>query len=500
MLSSLSLAADEPALRLSGKGWFQFGHIAHSSDTLSEEYNYNKNWLQSAGAQLTVQAVIGKHWEGAAGLGGFQIHRGQGNESEARAIRIGFHPYVTQARFSYFVGPPQEPILKANVGLFPFQYNTDATNLGSYLFRGPVYPGTLISEFESLEIDTSVANILGIDIHGKLFDLWKNDLILKSETQFKPLFDLSLACVTSVNIANILEIGAGVNAYRLFAFKKELTDLTDRETLIEQQENEVYQPYDRKYTYVRTYTGAVDANGNPVGALPAGVDTIMTSDRWIVVTDDTTFLSLRGVKLMGRFSFDPKPLIGSSRLGPNDLKLYAEAAVLGVKDYPGVYDNIMERIPIMGGFCIPTFGFFDRCAVEVEWYGAPYRNDYYKLEEYLSPIPTSSRQQYRYYPDTLYLSDGSVEKVVVRAGNDTTDVAWGEPYDAQNMVADNIKWSLYLRKTFRDHIAISFQIANDHYRPSHNLIGGDRRSPARFDEAFTTLKDFYVMMRFGYFF
>jgi hypothetical protein len=477
VLVSWVMAQEEVGLSISGKGWFQFGHVFHSSDSLTPAYNYNHNWAQGTGAQLTVSAKLGEHWSGAAGIGGFQSHLGQGDEVSANLVQSGFVPYVTQAQFTFSLTADEATPFCVTAGLFPFQYNTDVKNLGAYLFRGPVYPGYVYSEFEAIDLDTTVANMLGAKLHSTLFGIWKNDLIIRSETEFRPILDFSVGYITSVNIARVLEVGAGVNFYRLLASKPELTDLTDTSLFVPagvRESDPVNHPYERDFTYVSG--------------------------------EDTLRLSHRGTKVMGRLSFDPKPLIGSDRFGPNDLKLYAEGAVIGLDDKNGLYASIMDRVPIMGGFNIPTFGLLDVCALEVEWYGAKFRNDYYKLQQWLSPVPPSNRYEYFYSPDTIYADDGSVDRVVVGVGDeqtgkhDTTDVPWGEPFDSQNMVADNIKWSLYLSRTLREHIAISLQIANDHYRPAHHATGLERLRASRFDEACTTLRDFYMMLRIGFVF
>ena len=49
-----------------------------------------------------------------------------------------------------------------------------------------------------------------------------------------------------------------------------------------------------------------------------------------------------GVKLMARAAFDPKPLFGieeHEQFKDADLKLYTEAAILGVKNYPLTYEE-----------------------------------------------------------------------------------------------------------------------------------------------------------------
>ncbi len=486
----------EQGLTLSSKSWFQLGQVVQSGDTLISTYNYNHNWQQSVGAQFTVLAKIGENWDGAMGFGGLQNQqRTQGSPLGSRSMELGWHQYVTQARLSY---RNSSEILEygATFGLFPYQYNTDVTNLGAYLLRGPVYPGFLYSEFESPQLDPTVANILGIHFHGKLWNSFSHDLILRSEVELKPIFDFSLIYLTSFKFGPALEIGGGVNLYRVFAIKPELTDLKDEETYrknILPQRN-VVTPYDRKYIYVPTDTIWYNTDGVPLNQVAAGVDTFSVSGSELFRTDieridvvskaDTTFLSHRGIKLMGRFTFDPKAFMTIGNLGPEDLKLYGEIAVIGTQNYKGIYDDIRERIPVMMGFNIPTFGLLDRFSFEVEYYGARYKNDDFKLKQLLSPIPIGNGSSEYQQVDSLGYLKGN-------PGVLFADV------DIENMTKDNLKWSLYLSRTFMRHMKLSAQIANDHFRPGQYI---DTHFTQRFATAFTRPEDFYVMFRIGYFF
>jgi hypothetical protein len=62
------------------------------------------------------------------------------------------------------------------------------------------------------------------------------------------------------------------------------------------------------------------------------------------------------------------------------------------------------------------------------------------------------------------------------------------------MIQDDWKWSLHGAKTIKNHIRISGQIANDHFR-----TGGTQFSNT-YETAFTTLKDWYLMAKLSYFF
>jgi hypothetical protein len=153
---------------------------------------------------------------------------------------------------------------------------------------------------------------------------------------------------------------------------------------------------------------------------------------------------------MGHLSFDPKPFIPLSIFGKEDLKIYGEAAILGVKNYPandslnsinGIknniygYDSLFNKIPVMIGFNVPTFKLLDVLSIEVEWYGCPYPDDY---------------------------------KISLGTGN---DLGIPMPDPNQRVVSntytyeDNWKWSVYLKKMLmHDHFGVILQCARDHMR------------------------------------
>jgi hypothetical protein len=462
----------------------------HSSDTLVGQYDYNGNFIHRPGAQFTVLADLGEHWDGAMGLGGFETQDPQGGifNSTQRKSETGFKVYVTQANFAYTLGAKDAPLLKGTFGLFPFVYNPDVKNLGEYLLRGPVYPGIIMSSFESNQIDPTISNTLGLNLKSVLGNVTQ-DVIFKSETDLPPQFDFSLAYLAQYEKKGAFSVGFGVNFYRLLPMKPALTNLTDPAFMKDNRSAvTVRHPYEQKYIYVPTDTVSFNADGT-LRANAQGHDstngtfTSLDDTTAIWSSRDTTLLTHRGTKLMGRFSFDPKFLFGRGPFGANDWRIYGEAAVIGTKDYPGVYENISERIPVMFGFNIPTFGLLDDCALEVEWYGAKFRDDYYKLVKETSPIPVSNHsQEYDRKPD----AQGRLE-------SDTT-IAFSD-VDVEHTTKDDLKWSLYLSKTLQNFVKISLQVANDHYRPWEDSPSG---ATTRYESAFTDLADYYVMTRIGF--
>jgi hypothetical protein len=195
---------------------------------------------------------------------------------------------------------------------------------------------------------------------------------------------------------------------------------------------------------------------------------------------------LAGTKVGAFASVDFKGLFGAGALGPEDLKLYTELAVIGVKDYKGIYNDISQRIPIMVGFNLPTFKLLDHLSLEAEWYGAPYRNDYQKLENFYSPIPVSNQGVGR-----KLVVDSTGKTMLSYSGQNFDKV---DPYDVENRHKDDIKWSLHGSRTFKEHIRISGQVANDHFR-----TGGTFFSDG-YETAFSTLEDWYFMVKLAYFF
>ena len=145
---------------------------------------------------------------------------------------------------------------------------------------------------------------------------------------------------------------------------------------------------------------------------------------------DTGYYTFRGIKLMGRLSFDPKGLFSADFFGKEDLRLYSEIAMLGLKDYPGYYTNLSQRTPIMIGFNFPCFKVLDVLAVEVEYYSNPYENSF------ANQFPASAQAQ--------------LPMPIPTGGPTHND--------------DNWKWAVYATKTFFQNCSLIFQVADDHMR------------------------------------
>jgi hypothetical protein len=178
--------------------------------------------------------------------------------------------------------------------------------------------------------------------------------------------------------------------------------------------------------------------------------------------DSTGHYTFAGTKLMARASFDPKPLFKSFAnrfLGPNDLRIYCEAAILGLKNYPVYYDTISKRIPIMIGFNVPTFKVFDVLALEVENYNWNYSNGYYNPVWNGTAVPGEALEA---------------------------------AYTAADYNKDNLKWTVYAKRTFFRHFSVLLQFANDHLvLPAYDETKSDR------EEVFGRPWSWYWLAKFG---
>ncbi len=472
-------------IQLHAKTWTEVGRVMKSTDTLLT--NYNGNWQQSMGMQINGTAQLGENLEGGFGFGLSQVYYSLGGLSSEQLNIWKFINYVSDARVTYTLGEKAKPLFSATFGDFSFNYDHNVKNLGLYLFRGPVYPGILVSGFKELHTDTSRASFLGVHLRNS-FGNFDHDLILSSERDLPPSFDWSLGYIAQYTAFGALQIGAGVNFYHLLPENTKITSpntatvpsiFSKDSSLI--SSGVPYNPYELQYMQV----------------LGPG---------------DTVFYSHKGIKVMGDFSLDIKRLLGITEpFGEKDMILYGEGAIIGTKNYGTIYSKMSERMPLMIGFNFPTFGFLDFLSLEVERYTAKYRQDYRKLgyEQSLnyknfahtpifadkspSAIPISLKdiagRRYQILPSGDFLE--------VQTG-DTIQIK-GTALDPENATADDWKWSVNAEKTIAHHIQFSGQIANDHYVP-RPIRTGVIAEDGGLSQILTSMKDWYFMFRVGYFF
>ena len=426
---SAPAGADNAKVEFHGAAWTQMGRVENSFVVPNANNDYEKNWLGNSGGLVAASTKIDDNWDGSFGLGTVMVHLARGTEGLSKIWYPFWIPFVSEAQLNYrTTGYADKGGLQITLGYFPYNYNPDVHNLGMYLLRGYVYPGTLISGNDFQGAPVSAFNkVFGAMGRYKIGGL-SNDLILNSETDDKPMFDFSVADVLTWRAHASFELGLGVNFYRLLPQNSKATSPGK----------------DCRSGDLGTY--ATQGQENPCF--------IIRHDTAGVAVDTVTG-SLAGTKLMGRFRLDPKAWFGSpAYFGANDLVLYGEAAVIGVKDYPVFYDDIMRRIPVMVGFNFPGFNLFN-LAVEVEYYATKNSGD------------------------NLGPNHGS----------------WLPAINSQvSNQRDDWKWSVNASRVFFGHMVLLGQVANDHLRMGgfHNEATGV--------EAMRTPEDWYWAGKLAYFF
>jgi hypothetical protein len=134
-----------------------------------------------------------------------------------------------------------------------------------------------------------------------------------------------------------------------------------------------------------------------------------------------------------------------------------ESAVLGVENQPVYYENIYNRIPVMLGVQVPTFGVLDLLAVEVEYLNNPNNDSPMMLTTHLSaPLPGPAMG----IPDL-----------------DPAD--YNLPYyNAKSVHGDDWKWSVHAIRTVVPGLKFKVQVANDHLRLHRFGVSGPSLAPA----------------------
>ena len=349
-----------------------------------------------------------------------------------------------QASAKYKFGDISDPSLSISFGLMPYKYNPDSRNLGEYLFRSTPYPNTTINGSWDY-VNSSYSKTKGILVEKDLFEgKWKNDVILSLSDEVYPLNDLSLAYTTSFTMG-IVDLGAGVNFKNLIANSPSITTRKSPFNSYFTYQGKTYYGDDTYYKQIATFfkddaakrTLAGDATGAAAStALETGynrdafvVDSLFQAEKVAPIGLKREYYTYAGTLIMGRASVNLGSLISENC----DLKLYTELDVLGLANYPIFYENRSERMPIMLGLTIPTFGLLDYLAVEVEQWKNPY------------PI---------IYVSALTPGFPKVDYGEMR-GLDLT-----KPY-----TKDDLKWSIATKKSVGKYFSINAQIANDHTRP-----------------------------------
>ncbi|MBF0431254.1 MAG: hypothetical protein HQK83_08255 [Fibrobacteria bacterium] len=506
---STSKASDDVKFKpLSIAGLWEAGQIRSGIVGGSNTNRLRKEWMDHFGAFMYQEATYKERLTIALGLGGiFQFPKQESLDkgifgSQWKAFYVG----PSSAKGTYSFGDVDSPFLKLSLGMFPFKYNTDAPNLGEYLFRCGPYP-TYIMSGGFATIDNATAYIQGMHAEFTFGNL-KLDALITTETALPPLYDFSLSGLAAYTIADgFLTIGAGVMFKNLISVDEVKTTPKNNDNAYFYTDGNYYPVNDNYYNSERRYwetnymldTNLYDpADTVQVNAVQAEIQiiddqqdlvwdlldkkdslekyidtvTLGTSKNTAINTlnslPEFQYYTSGGMIFMGRFSFDIKKLFDQDLFGDNDLKLYGEVALLGWKDYPVFYENKKDRIPFMIGFNLPGFKFFDLISFQYELFKSPYANSFFNLPE-RKYIPT--------------LPEGGDKAYSEKSYNDLTN-------------DDNHYWSLLVQKTIYPGLTLSVQAARDHLRTvSTDVYFGARLEPS---EVLSSKNNWYLMAQLAW--
>lgn len=297
---------------------------------------------------------------------------------------------------------------RAKLGVYDFKYNPDSKNLGEYLLRSTAYPTIVESAQGKDKLAYSFNRVLGGE-YGIELPMFRARALLYAEQFRVPVNDVTPALFAAVGPEHA-EIEAGLALDRQFMFgKQQVTNLNAKDS---------------------AYIASQD-------------------------------LSNKSQKLILRGRLDFAGLLeGNPRHLPI---LYAEAALLGLKNDSLYYKKMIERMPMMVGIDIPTGPVLDVLSVEVEYWKNPYLDRKY--------------------------SNGDV------GGTKASPLPFIISSDEENMPfkRDDWRWSVFLKRALNNWIDLEGRIASDHQRLF--IYNGDYVS----GEPMTRLtKDWYFLARISY--
>jgi hypothetical protein len=331
---------------------------------------------------------------------------------------LGPNPYVHSKRSAVglteahgvfdFAGLSQdEYLMRLKIGIFGYKYNSDAKNLGEYMYRTWTYPN-IINTGGLDFINSAGAQLSGLSA-GTRMGGFSNDLLLTIETDRPPVFGLSLTDIASYDIGGIINIGGGVMFNNFY-------NPDPRQVSPRNPDNSYYTLSDGRKMAQSQHEELMNANDSATMA---------------ATVVDTGYYTFEGIKLMARASASIGKILNTPLIKAHELKFYGEAILLGTKDYPSYYEDIQDRMVYMAGVNLPTFGLLDMLSLEAEYCSNTFKSS----------------------------TVGALEN-----GSATPFVAPGEWFGRQDLRGDDVKWTLYAQRNILPGMAVYGQIARDHIR------------------------------------
>lgn len=481
---TVDLKISQPSLTL----FHEFGNIERGAEF--EKDVFRDYWVQRTGGFISIS---GKHSDRLGldmMLGGIYWNPTYNENASSESVLRYFAGSAPKLNVNYIWGDLEHPWLRLDGGIFQYKYNDYARNLGEYMFRTSAYPGLVFTGGLTL-VDINKPSLTGLKLTHNLGPIFSHDLLITAETELIPHYDISLSYMARANFSNIFKVSAGVEFARILPLKPSITN-PDLQ-------------YNRHFTFNdTTYLDNSDYYAQRLKALKPGhtADSLLfergrfladTLGKISAVSTDITLPLSRSLKVLDSVykpakassydhfhtssitpvisaSFDPKPLLGLDILGPKDMVLYGEAAILGVQNQPVLYEKMSERTVAMIGFNVPAFRLLETLSIEVERNSSIYPNS----SQY------SQRDIGRKGSSFAAPAQPTIFSLNLERGYDPAD--WNK---------DNIKWSVLANREIIKGISVTGQVASDNARgfvyPSGRRYWALFRQPG---------KDWYWMFKF----
>ncbi len=475
----IAAQTEPPAVRFEPLSLGAFSEIGMlQGGRFGPSVTFRDEWVDNFGAYLMQEASVDDRWFFRVGLGGiFQFQKPEEINAEWGGTQTrNFFAGPTVADIEYEMLESGSRSWRLGLGLFSYKYNRDASNLGEYLFRAGPYPTYIMTGGYSF-INSASAPLQGLKSRYEAGNLTV-DAFLVTETVMPPLYDLSLAGVVRYRmLEGAVDLGAGINLKRLVPIRPSRTQLRD------EYHNNAYfkgpdgEYYSGKLAYYRNerdfYRQDTVRYATEYQRARARFDSVSA---WTTTgggyAPDYEYYTQAGVVVSVMAAVDLKKFLPASDwLGPDDLRVFAEAALLGVKNYPVFYEKRAERMPVMVGINLPGFGVLDLVTVQYEHFASPHRNSY--LESIQSNGAT---------PDFVASNDRVLSRDMY----------------ADGLKRDDHSWSVLVRKNLTRGLTFSVQAARDHARVvSHAFYAGPGLAPQAL--FYTTDKqNWYWMAQFSF--
>jgi hypothetical protein len=473
-------------LGINANAWMENGQFVYFFNKGAEKEH---QWINRTFVNLGLDAVVKEHIKIELGIEGrmwMNVPKGGGTGQAVYNHRLNSTFIVERACGTYFLGDANNPLFAVTFGRFPYKYNQDVRNLGEYLFRSGTYPAYLINNF-----DLPFARVTGFKLSNNLGSDWHRlhqDLLLTFETDIPPYYDGSLTYIGDYTLGGFLTLGAGVQFAHLIS--------VDENQTTPKRVQGSSSPTTRNLYVVDGDTGHYTFRGAKVmGRLSFSIIGALRK----ILSNDLAFFGAEDGKIFGELA-----ILGVKSYPRND----SLNSSLVVHNNIYGYDSLKNKIPIAFGLNWPTHPLLsytvapamlalglrkdgqvnskavtlaaasgalsgvglwllekkfnvktglDVLALEFEWYGCTYANNYYNQ---LGVGPGQS------YP----IPDFS-------------------PYF--DYTHDNWRWSVYAKKMFADdRFGVVAQLARDHIRTETIVDEG-----ADLEQALRQPKHFWWMVK-----